>query len=485
MNSTIPRGNRIATSSKNGGLPLNPDQIRFVLDSLFEGVCTVDRDWTITSFNRSAQNLTGLSADEALGAPFSTLMDCGMLECRDLLRGVMGSGQTVRDVATRIMSRDGGRIPVTMNAAPLRDESDAIVGLVVSFWDNRPLEALRKELRQEFVYDDIVSKSPVMQRIFDILPAVAESDSSVLILGASGTGKELLARAIHRSGPRRDAPFVAVNCGALPDNLLESELFGYKKGAFTDARTDKPGRFALAEGGTLFLDEIGDTSPAMQVKLLRVLQERVYEPLGGTMPVNCDVRIISATNSDLEAKVTDGSFRMDLYYRINVVPLRLPSLAERREDIPLLVEHFIEKFNAEQGKKIRGVSQAAMARLLRHNYTGNIRELQNIIEHAYVICRCDEIQEQCLPPHLTQAAPAPPLSSPVVHIPPAVAPGGAAATGGSFVPNLRRLPPEAVRTVIEQALERAGGVRSQAAASLGIAPSTLWRRMKKLGMLEG
>ncbi|MGI6749717.1 MAG: sigma 54-interacting transcriptional regulator [Atribacter sp.] len=224
----------------------------------------------------------------------------------------------------------------------------------------------------------------------------------------------------------------------------------------------------------------------MQVKLLRVLQERVYEPLGGTMPVNCDVRIISATNSDLEAKVTDGSFRMDLYYRINVVPLRLPSLAERREDIPLLVEHFIEKFNAEQGKKIRGVSQAAMARLLRHNYTGNIRELQNIIEHAYVICRCDEIQEQCLPPHLTQAAPAPPLSSPVVHIPPAVAPGGAAATGGQLRPEP---PPPPARGGPHG--DRAGArtrrrrpLRKPPPASAS-PPSTLWRRMKKLGMLEG
>ena len=469
-----------ATSMANGGLPLSPDQIRLVLDSLSEGVCTVDHDWAITSFNQSAQAMTGLPSEEALGAPFSTLVDCGMLECRDLLQGVMGSGKTVRDVATRIMGRDGQRIPVTMNAGPLRDKAGATVGLVATFRDNRPLEALRKELRHEFAYDDIVSKSPAMQRIFDILPAVAESDSSVMILGPSGTGKELLARAIHRSGPRRDEPFVAVNCGALPDNLLESELFGYKKGAFTDARTDKPGRFALAEGGTLFLDEIGDTSPAMQVKLLRVLQERLYEPLGGTMPVNCDVRIISATNSDLAARVADGSFRMDLYYRINVVAIRLPPLSERPEDIPLLVEHFIEKFNAEQGRSVRGVSSAAMARLMRHTYTGNIRELQNIIEHAYVICRCDEIQEQCLPPNLIhEAAATAPGSSAAL---PPEAPRPAAIAPGRF-PNLRRLPPASLRAAIEQALEQAGGVRSLAAANLGIDPSTLWRKMKKLGMM--
>lgn len=465
-----------AKSSNNGALPLSKDQIRLVFDSLSEGVCTIDRDWLITSINQSAQTLTGLPANEAIGAPFSKLVDCGMLECHDLLKRVMSSGTTIRDVATRITSREGKRVPVIMNAGPLRDKSGATVGLVATFRDNRPLEALRKELRHEFAYDDIVSKNPVMQRIFDILPAVAESDSSVMILGPSGTGKELLARAIHRSGPRRDEPFVAVNCGALPDNLLESELFGYKKGAFTDARTDKPGRFALAEGGTLFLDEIGDTSPAMQVKLLRVLQERLYEPLGGTMPVNCNVRIISATNSDLAAKVADGSFRMDLFYRINVVAIRLPSLSERPEDIPLLVEHFIEKFNAEQGKAVRGVSPSAMALLVRHTYSGNIRELQNIIEHAYVVCRCDEIQEQCLPPYLTQNRPTTPLP------PPAVAPGGAPPPGARSVPDLRRLPPGALREMIEQALEQAGGIRSLAAANLGIDTSTLWRKMKKLGM---
>ena len=468
-----------APPAANGGLPLDPDQIRLVLDSLAEGVCTVDRNWAITSFNQSAQMLTGIPAAEALGTPFGNLFDCGMLECRDLLRGVMGSGKTVRDVATRITSRDGQRIPVTMNAGPLRNKAGSTVGLVATFRDNRPIEALRKELRHEFAYDDIVGKHPAMQRIFDILPAVAESDSSVMILGPSGTGKELLARAIHRNGPRRDQPFVAVNCGALPDNLLESELFGYKKGAFTDARADKPGRFALAEGGTLFLDEIGDTSPAMQVKLLRVLQERIYEPLGATMPVNCNVRIVSATNSDLEAKVADGSFRRDLYYRINVVAIRLPPLSERPEDIPLLIRHFIDKFNAEQGRNIRGVSPEAMSRLMHHAYEGNIRELQNIIEHAYVICRCDEIQEQCLPPHLIQDAASRAAAAPAAA--PERSPRPLQPASGRFE-SLRRLPPEAARAAISQALEESGGIRSLAAANLGIDPSTLWRKMKKLGM---
>jgi PAS domain S-box-containing protein len=263
---------------------LSDDQYRLLLDSLSEGVCTVDHDWAVTSFNQTAQQLTGVSGEEALRLSFGDLFHCEVCECATLLSRVMSTGEPLRDVATRLTDRQGTRIPVSLNAAPFRDENGAIVGLVTTFRDNRPLETLRKELRLEYTFGDIVSRNPRMMRIFDILPVVAESGSTVLILGPSGTGKELLARAIHRASVRRDGPFVAVNCGALPDNLLESELFGYKKGAFTDARADKPGRFELAHGGTLFLDEIGDTSPAMQVKLLRVLQERVYEPLGATRP---------------------------------------------------------------------------------------------------------------------------------------------------------------------------------------------------------
>ncbi len=207
-----------------------------------------------------------------------------------------------------------------------------------------------------------------------------------MIEGASGTGKELFARAIHNLSPRRGKRFVAVNCGALPDTLLESELFGYKAGAFTDARQDKLGRFALADGGTLLLDEIGDVSPAMQVRLLRVLQERVYEPLGSVEPVKADVRLIAATNKDLGKLVRKGVFREDLYYRIHVIRLALPNLRDRREDIPLLVEHFIAKFNRLQGKDVVGVSDEVLARLMDHDYPGNVRELENIIEHAFVLC---------------------------------------------------------------------------------------------------
>lgn len=454
---------------------LSDDQYRLLLDSLSEGVCTVDRDWAVTSFNQTAQQLTGVSGEEALRLSFGDLFHCEVCECATLLSRVMSTGEPLRDVATRLTDRQGTRIPVSLNAAPFRDENGAIVGLVATFRDNRPLETLRKELRLEYTFGDIVSRNPRMMRIFDILPVVAESGSTVLILGPSGTGKELLARAIHRASVRRDGPFVAVNCGALPDNLLESELFGYKKGAFTDARADKPGRFELAHGGTLFLDEIGDTSPAMQVKLLRVLQERVYEPLGATRPVPCDVRVITATNCDLAARVADGRFRADLYYRINVIAFELPPLAERPEDIPLLVEHFIDVLNAERGRAVRGVSQAALARLMRYGYPGNIRELRNIVEHACVLCRCDELQEHCLPPHVlaaTSDGPVPQVAATcsTMDVPPSSA---------TRVVNLRALPSVEERALIAETLRACGGRRGATAARLGINPATLWRKMKK------
>jgi transcriptional regulator with PAS, ATPase and Fis domain len=316
-------------------------------------------------------------------------------------------------------------------------------------------------LDAKYTFADIVGRSQAFRQIFQILPQIAESDSTVLIEGASGTGKEVFARAIHNLSSRRAKRFVALNCAALPDTLLESELFGYKAGAFTDARQDKPGRFALADGGTLLLDEIGDISPAMQVRLLRVLQERIYEPLGSVESVKTDVRLIAATNKDLGKLVRKGLFRDDLFYRIHVIRLALPNLRDRREDIPLLIEHFIAKFNRLQGKAVVNVSDEVLARLMEHDYPGNVRELENIIEHAFVLCRGALIELAHLPPQLRGTA------------------------IGETSPNYAGMTLEAMeRFLIADALRRNDGNRTAAARQLGINPSTLFRKLKMLGMIE-
>lgn len=453
-------------------MQLDAERYSLLLDALGEGVCTVDREWRITSFNRAAQEITGTPRERALTLYFGDLFQCELCACATLLSRVMASGEAIRDVATRLLDSSGHEVPVTLNATPFRDRAGEIVGLVAIFRDNRHIEALRRELRQGFTVGDIVSRSASMRRIFQILPALAESDTTTLILGESGTGKELLANAIHEASARHNKPFVAVNCGALPDNLLESELFGYKKGAFTDARIDKPGRFALANGGTLFLDEIGDTSMAMQIKLLRVLEEQSYEPLGATQSERCDVRVIAATNKDLAREVEQQRFRADLYYRINVITLELPSLAQRQEDIPLLVDHFLDQLNAERDRQVKAISRDALAVLLRYEFPGNIRELRNIIEHAHVLCPGEVIQVQCLPPHLLKSA-----------VPPTSAPTKRGAQEPTVGVNLRSLSATDERDLIERTLDECRGRRAETAKRLGINPATLWRKMKKYGLL--
>jgi transcriptional regulator with PAS, ATPase and Fis domain len=295
-----------------------------------------------------------------------------------------------------------------------------------------------------------------MQRIFEILPEIARSGSNVLILGESGTGKELVARATHNASHRRKEPFITVNCGALPDTLLESELFGYKAGAFTDAKHDRPGRFAAAEKGTIFLDEIGDIPASLQVKLLRVLQERIYEPLGSNIPVKADVRIIAATNRDLQALVEQGLFRDDLYYRLNVVKLLLPPLRERKEDIPMLCQHFIKTFSARQHKEITGLSEAAMDILLRYDFPGNIRELENIIEYAFILCHGGLIMPN--------------------HLPEPLAPKEPETGQGQVAP---RSLEEIEKQAILSSLERNGWRKLMTCRELGISKDTLRRKIQK------
>ena len=381
---------------------VKPPQAWFetILSSLNDGVFCIDENWRISFFNKAAAEITGVPREEALGQPCHQVFRSNICKKACALRYTMETGKPIASMSIQITNRKGIKLPVSISTAILRDKQGKFVGGVETIRDLSLLEQLRKELDARHTFEDILSKSPKMHHIFELIPTIAESESTVLIIGESGTGKGLIAQAIHNQSLRAGRPFITVNCGAIPDTLLESELFGYKAGAFTDARRNKPGRFVLAQGGTIFLDEIGDVSPAIQAKLLRVLQDKVFEPLGGVQSIKADVRIITATNMNLRELTADGRFRTDLYYRINVFRLDLPPLRERMEDIPLLVNHFISKFSALKGKEISAVSPEALAILMKHEYPGNVRELENIIEHAFVLCSGGMIQHDHLPEEL-------------------------------------------------------------------------------------
>lgn len=429
-----------------------------ILDSITEGVFTVDREWRITSFNRAAEEITGIPRDMAVGKPCKDILRANICEGQCALGETMESGNPIVNRSITIVDSRGRRKPISITTALLKDESGRVIGGVETFRDLSRIEKLRKEIRRQYEVADIISRNHMMQGLFGVLPDIAESLSTVLVEGESGTGKELFARAIHQLSKRRKKPFVAVNCGALPDTLLESELFGYKAGAFTDAKKDRPGRFAAAEGGTLFLDEIGDVSPAMQVRLLRFLQERVYEPLGSVKPVHADVRIVAATHRDLAALVQEKKFRDDLYYRINIVKLVVPPLRDRLEDIPLLVDHFIDRFNTLQGKEILGVSDDALSCLMSHDYPGNVRELENLVERAFILCRSGMIEREHLP-------------EPVCH-------QSHHGNGRDILDSFRQM--EA--SFLMSALRQNNWNRTRTAEALGIHKTTLFRKIKALGL---
>ncbi len=438
---------------------ISPQAAATILDSISDGVFTIDGNWRISEFNRAAEEITGISRREAVGRPCSEVFRASMCEVECAMKSTMETGKSVVNRSGFIIDSDGRRIPVSVSTALLKDESGTIIGGAETFRDLSEVEALRNELTGRYRIGDLVSRSPAMRQIFELMPQVAASSSTVLLCGETGTGKELLARAIHNLSPRSAKPFIAVNCGALPDTLLESELFGYKAGAFTGATRDKPGRFSQAHGGTIFLDEIGDISPALQIRLLRVLQEKQVEPLGSTSPVYADARVVAATNRDIEEMVEKGDFRQDLFYRINVIRIDIPPLRERKEDIPLLVEHFVERFNRIQGKTVEGVGAEAMARLMAHDYPGNVRELENRIEHAFVLCQNGWIQPNHLPEGIGRIDPAE-IRQKDFH--------------------------EAVNAfeaqLIRDAMRENRYNRLKTARSLGIHKTTLFRKMKALGI---
>lgn len=429
-----------------------------LLDYVPDGVFTVDAEWRVTFFNRAAEQITGIKRAEAVGRRCCDVFRASICENACALKQTLATRRPIVNKVVYIVNAQGERIPISISTAALKDARGRIIGGVESFRDLRLADELRRQAEEQDSFSDIIGRSAAMRQLFDLLPAVAASESTVLIEGPSGTGKELFARAIHQLSRRRAKRLVAINCGALPDTLLESELFGYKAGAFTDARKDKPGRFALAEGGTLFLDEIGDISPAMQTRLLRVLQERVYEPLGAVETVRCDVRVIAASNKPLRALVSEGKFREDLFYRVNVVRLELPPLRERREDVPLLVDHLVARFNRLKGRDIAGLSDPALARLMDHDFPGNVRELENIIEHAFVLCRGSLIEP--------------------THFPSQMRGDDGIRSGlpvGMTLAAMEKL-------LIRDALRRHKGNRAAAARELGVDVSTLFRKLKALGL---
>ena len=440
------------------------NQTHIILDSIADGVFTVDLDWKITSFNKAAERITGIKKDEALGRQCWEVFKASICEQLCSLRQSIKSGRPIVDQPIYIVNSHGDRVPISISTAILKDQEGNVIGGVETFRDLSVVEELRKELAKQHTFFDIISKNRDMQRLFGMLDLVSESDTTVLLEGESGTGKELFAKAIHSLSHRKKGPMISVNCGALPDTLLESELFGYKAGAFTDAKKDKLGRVALAEKGTLFLDEIGDISPMLQMRLLRVLQDKVYEPLGSTKSEKANVRIVAATNKNLEELVKKDLFREDLYYRINIVKLVLPPLRDRKEDIPLLAEHFLRRFNNLRGKEIQGLAPEAMSSLMAYDFPGNIRELENIIEYATVVCKDRFIDKVHLPDNLQRQP-------------------DRAKTSVTVVANEKESSlDEMEKGFIYEALRKNNWSRKLTAAQLGIHPTTLWRKIKRLNL---
>jgi PAS domain S-box-containing protein len=428
-----------------------------ILDSIADGVLTVNNDMVVTAFNRSAQQITRVPREEAIGRKCYDVMRGEMCESACCIKMTMETGRPCQNRPVYIVRADNKRIPVSVTTSVLQDEHGTPMGAVEIFRDLTEINELRQACRKTHCFEDIVSKNHRMMELFALLPLVASSRSTVLIEGASGTGKELVAKAIHNQSNEPDAPFVAVNCGALPDTLIEAELFGYRAGAFTDARHDKAGLFAAGGEGTIFLDEIGDISLSTQVSLLRVLQNKTYRPLGANTDCEMKARIIAASHHNLKDLVESKQFREDLYYRINVIRLMLPKLSERKEDIPLLVDHFVERFNSLTGKRIAGVSDEVLAAFALHDWPGNIRELENAIERAFILCNDGIID--------------------LTHLPETIAPRPTNMTANSAA-TLRDIE----RRAIAEALRRNGGRRMATARELDIHKNTLRRKIAAYGI---
>jgi PAS domain S-box-containing protein len=434
---------------------MDKELTKLILNSINEGVFTVDQNCIITSFNKSAEKITGFKASEAIGQHCFDIFRTEVCHRQCALKDTLKTHNPIENTRVTIITRNGKELPISVTTTMLKNDKGELIGAIEFFRDITEIEFLQKSLDQKSTLESIISVNPKMQSLINLLPDVADSECNVLIQGPSGSGKELFAQVIHGLSPRRYGPYIKLNCSALPANLLESELFGYEKGAFTDAKRNKPGQFSLANNGTLLLDEIGEMDMALQVKLLRVLNNGEYRPLGSTKTFHTNARIIAATNTNLETAIEGGRFREDLYYRLNVVNLDIPPLRERPEDIPLLVNHFIKIFKKKSRKPIERIAPEALAVIRQHPLPGNVRELENAIEHAFVMCHGAEIGIEHIPQHIVSR------SIPV---------------NGYYSRKQNE------KDIILETLRRYNGNKAKTAKELGMHRSTLWRKIKIMGI---
>jgi len=454
------------------GLFSSPVVLSALLEPLPLGVVIVDSERRILLMNQALEALTGFTRDEVRGLPCWAVLRSNVCMHQCPVLEAEAGGPPIRREGD-LINRAREKVSVRLTSVPVRDRQGVLVGFLETFEDIRLLQQLNEKFHQPYSFGQLIGRSPKMEELFRILPVLAQTDSSVLITGETGTGKDVVAEALHQASGRAKEPFIKVNCGALPETLLESELFGHTKGAFTGAVGDKPGRIRLAHNGTLYLTEIGDLPLSLQVKLLTFLDDKIVYPLGGAKGFQADVRVVAATHRNLERMVREGRFREDLLFRLNVVRLYLPPLRERSEDLPLLMDHFLAAFSLRFQKRVRDFSQEVRRILQTYPYPGNVRELRNIVEYAANICQEEVIRPEHLPVYIFEAPASPEkaLLQPEETFPSSLSEVGSGTSGMNWSEIERRL--------IVEALVRSKGRKSRAAEILGWGRSTLWRKMKQ------
>ena len=449
----------------------NPGILSNMVDVMADGLFTVDPNGNIVAWSSGAARITGYSSQDIVGKPCHILegQNCkGFSSVTEFLANPSPYPWGICNQECKVLSKDGRELYLYGNVSIIRDDHGNVAGAIGAFTDltsfilsNEKITVLEEQTKSRDAFQQLVGKSQIMQEVFRRLRLAAQSDVTILLTGESGTGKELAARAVHALSSRKDKPFYAINCAAIPETLLESELFGHVKGAFTGAIRDKVGVFQAADGGTLFLDEIGDTSPMLQLKLLRVLQEGEIRRVGDERGIKVDVRLLTATNKDLKSLLASGEMREDFYYRIRVFEITLPPLRNRREDLPLLVNHFIAEGSRVHHRAVKDIANDALQYLMNYSWPGNVRELKNAIDHAFVIVSGDCVTLLDLPSEIRESVSKPTSPSTTVSLNPEM---------------------QAERQRIEDALARANGQKTEAAKLLGISRVTLWKKLNRLGI---